>query len=210
GSGESDAFVVKINFGDGSGGGGPLPSPWVSQDIGLTGLPGAATFDNGIFRVTGAGADIWGAEDSFQYVYQRLLGDGTIIARVTGEQDTDTFAKAGIMLRNSLSRSAAHVLLDIRPGGGVEFMQRLPFSSDTTFLNGGSMAFPAWLKLERRGNTVTGFTSGDGVAWSSIGSAQFQTFQDIFVGLAVTSHDTGTTSTATFDTVNVTTGTGGG
>jgi hypothetical protein len=48
---------------------GPLPSQFTSADIGAVGLPGNATHCNGQFTVSGSGADIWGTNDAFQFVY---------------------------------------------------------------------------------------------------------------------------------------------
>jgi len=59
-----------------------LPSPWQNQDVGSTGLAGSASYSAGTFTVGGSGADIWGAADAFQYVYQPLGGDGQQIHRV--------------------------------------------------------------------------------------------------------------------------------
>jgi hypothetical protein len=39
-------------------------------------------------------------------------GDIVAIARVASEQNTNTFAKAGVMIRASLNTNAAHVILD--------------------------------------------------------------------------------------------------
>ncbi|MEJ7653899.1 MAG: hypothetical protein WKH64_11485 [Chloroflexia bacterium] len=45
-------------------GGGTLPSPWVSRDIGNAGSPGSASFANGTWTVSGSGDDI-SFRDSF-------------------------------------------------------------------------------------------------------------------------------------------------
>src|SRR5262249_34298871 len=71
-----------------------LPAPWGAQDVGATGSAGTSSFANGVFTVVGAGADIWGTADSFRYVSQSASGDTQIVARVTGLQNTNTYAKA--------------------------------------------------------------------------------------------------------------------
>src|SRR3954466_9140008 len=128
-----------------------LPSPWTSQDVGPTGAPGSASVSSGTFTVHGAGADIWGASDAFQFVSQPVSGDVQIVARVVSVQNTHTYAKAGIMLRETLSAASQHVMLDVRPGGGIEFMTRPASAAQTQFLNGATQPAPAWLKLTRTG-----------------------------------------------------------
>src|SRR4029077_5861855 len=54
-----------------------LPSIWSDGDIGSTGLAGSAGYANGVFTVTGAGAQIYGTADAFHFVYQPLSGDAT-------------------------------------------------------------------------------------------------------------------------------------
>ncbi|MGE5359995.1 MAG: alkaline phosphatase family protein [Bacteroidales bacterium] len=178
-----------------------LPAPWLHQDIGTVGIAGSSTYANGVFTVKGAGSDIWGSTDSFQFVYQALPGDGTIVARVTSLQNTNTYAKAGLMMRQTLSPGSAHVILDLKPGGGVEFMTRSSTGGSTTYLAGASMAFPAWLRLQRSGATITGSVSVDGVSWSQVGSVNVTMTGSIYVGLPVCSHTTSQLTKATFDNV---------
>ena len=80
-----------------------LPVPWAFRDVGSFGLPGSANFANGVYTVNGSGWDIWGTADSFGYAYQPWTGNGEIIARVASLQNTDPSAKAGIMMRETLT-----------------------------------------------------------------------------------------------------------
>jgi hypothetical protein len=112
--------------------GGTVPSPWLTQDVGSVGQAGGASYSDGVFTVSGAGADIWGSADAFRYVYQAVNGDATIVARVASVQNTNTYAKAGLMLRESLSAGARHVILDVRPDGSIEFMTRATTNGATS------------------------------------------------------------------------------
>jgi regulation of enolase protein 1 (concanavalin A-like superfamily) len=182
---------------------GALPSPWASQDIGSVGLTGSATYSSGRFTVTGAGAAIWGTADSFRFAYQALNGDGQIVARVTGLQNTHSSAKAGVMLRSGLTAGAAHVILDLEPSGEIDFMTRPASGVATTWLAGSTQAPPAWLRLARAGSTVTASVSADGTTWRVVGTRTVSMGASVYVGLAVTSHNTAVGNTATFDNVTV-------
>src|SRR5207248_11595377 len=57
-----------------------LPAPWTHQDVGSTGQAGSAAYGAGTFTVRGAGADIWGTNDAFQYVNQEVRSDGLMVA----------------------------------------------------------------------------------------------------------------------------------
>jgi regulation of enolase protein 1 (concanavalin A-like superfamily) len=182
-----------------------LPTPWSSQDVGTVGLAGSASFASGVFTVRGAGADIWGTADAFQSVLQPVTGDAQIVVRVTSLQNTNTYAKAGVMLRATTAANSAHVILDVRPNGSIEFMTRPTTGAATTWPSGGTQNPPAWLKLTRAGNTVSGFVSADGSTWTPVGSTTLTISAGAMLGMVVTSHDTTQINTATFDNVSVTT-----
>jgi PKD repeat protein len=184
-----------------------LPSPWLTQDIGSVGLTGSATYSSGRFTVAGAGADIWGTVDAFRYVYRTLSGNGQIIARVASMTNTNTYAKAGVMIRNGLQSGSAHALVNFVPSGGVEFLARPGFSQSTKVAGTAAQTLPGWLRLVRSGSTITASVSRDGSAWTQIGSTTVSLGTTAYVGLAVTSHNTSVRNTATFDSVAVTSST---
>jgi regulation of enolase protein 1 (concanavalin A-like superfamily) len=62
---------------------------------------------------------------------------------------------------------------------------------------------PAWVRLQRSGNTFAASMSADGTTWTPLGTATISMAADVFVGLAVTSHDSSTTATGRFDDVVV-------
>ena len=181
-----------------------LAAPWSNQDIGAVGPIGNAAFGGGTFTVNGAGpTGVWGINDTFHFVYRTLTGDGQIVARVTAMQNTNTFAKAGVMMRDGLSASARNVILDIRPTNDVEFMQRTVAGGATTFYAGGTAPPPYWLRLIRSSGVITAAISADGVAWTTIGSTPAPMSTTIQVGLIVSSVDGARLNTSTFDNVTV-------
>jgi hypothetical protein len=187
-----------------------LPAPWNDSDVGDVGQPGTASFTDNTFTVRGAGADIWDTSDSFNFLSQAVTQDVEIVARVVSEDNTDTFAKAGVMMRGPMhgpaDPSAPAVILDVKPDGGIEFMARAGEAEALSFLAGSSVPMPTWLKLVRSQDTFTAFVSADGQAWSLVGTVDVPLstgFQYYYVGLAVTSHDPGVLNTAAFDNVRV-------
>jgi regulation of enolase protein 1 (concanavalin A-like superfamily) len=184
-------------------GGGGLPSPWHANDVGSVGQAGSSSYADGTFTVAGSGADIWGTADAFHFASQTVTGDTVIIARVVSEQNTNTFAKAGVMIRASLSANAAHVILDTRPDGSIEFMTRTSSGGTTSVVASASQAIPGWLSLVRIGSSVTAYRSNNGSTWTPLGSTTISLPNSTEVGLAVTSHDTMVTNTSTFDNVSV-------
>ena len=174
----------------------PGNTAWWSLDVGDVGVSGGMFFENDTYTVRGAGADMWGTSDSYHAVRHYMDGDGFIAARVASEDATNTFAKAGVEMDNGNK-----VLLDIRPNGVIEFMAR-PQGGSMQFLAGSASSFPVWLKLDRRGNQVTGYMSQDGADWQTVGVTTMSNVP-LWASLAVTSHDTRVLNTATFDHVVV-------
>ncbi|HWE04527.1 MAG TPA: LamG-like jellyroll fold domain-containing protein [Tepidisphaeraceae bacterium] len=186
---------------------GALPVPWLDGDVGTGGFsPGTASYDAGAFDVYGSGADISGAADAFNYVYQTLNGDGQIVARVALQQNTAAAAKAGVMIRQSLAANSAFADMVITPGQGALFSDRAAAGGSAKFVHGDSTATaPIWLKLVRTGSLLSGYTSADGIKWTLVGSATVSMTGPVFIGLAVTSASTVSTGNAAFDGVTVST-----
>src|SRR5436190_13903219 len=164
-----------------------VPPPWQSADVGAVGTPGYAYEgpDADLF-MAGAGSDIWGTADSFRFVYQTIR-DGEISTQNGFSQDgTNAFAKTGVMIRLSTDPSSPHVILDMKPDGGIEFMTRSTQGGETRFIAGGTAAAGRVLKLVRNRGTVTGMVCGQ--TCSTVGTAPFVTGPAL-IGVAVTSHD---------------------
>jgi regulation of enolase protein 1 (concanavalin A-like superfamily) len=191
---------------------GPLPAPWTTQGIGETDRTGSAAYDRELntFAIGGSGADIWGTADGFRYVSQPFAGDGEIVARLRSPSDfgwevasEHPYAKAGLMLRETLTPSSAHVILDVRPTGDIEFMTRSATGQTTSFIAGGRFPYQGFLRLVRAGTTVTGSVSRDGEAWTVIGSVTTTISNSAYIGMAVTSHDATAVRTSWFRGVAV-------
>ena len=150
-----------------------LPYPWQTQDMGTVGVTGGASYNNGVFPVTGAGADIQGSADAFRFVFVQANGDCTIIARVTAVQNVNAWSKAGVMIRETLAAGAANAYIAVTPGNGVTWQYRSSTGGSTSYNNTAGLNAPYWVKLVRSGNTFTGYRSPDGVNWTQQGSATF-------------------------------------
>lgn len=178
-----------------------FPATFVGQDVGSVGIAGATAAVNGQYTVNGSGADIWNTADAFHFAHRTLSGDGEIAARVTAVGNTDGWAKAGVMIRESTAPGARHALVALTPGNGVVFQRRSTASGSSNSTSGGSATAPVWVRLVRSGSTLTAYRSADGNTWSTIGSQTISLPNSVLIGLAVTSHNNGSLSTARFDNI---------
>ena len=178
-----------------------IESPWSNQDIGAVGLAGTTSITSGVFTLTGAGADIWGAADAFHFTYQRLTGDGEIVARVATVSATNAWHKVGVMIRNDLTPGSAHGLMLVSSGKGLAFQRRVAANGVSTSTPGPLLAAPRWVKIARAGNVITASYSDDGTTWNVVGSDTIAMEPAVYIGLANSSHTTGALGTATVDGV---------
>lgn len=196
-------FVVKV-----TGGSSSLPAPWVDADIGAVGIAGSADYSSGTFTISGSGSDIWTTADQFNYVYQPTSGDQTIVARVASEGNPQTYAKAGVMIRETTDTAAAEVSVLLTPTNGVAMQIRPATGANSINVTGWitSVQPPQWVKLVRSGDAFTASYSADGSSWTEIATTNVTMASSAIAGLAVTSHDNTQLNTATFDNVSVSTG----
>jgi len=180
-------------------------SAWQNVDIGSVGIAGNAQISNSVYSVAGGGNDIWGTGDAFQYLSQPVTGNCSIVARVVTQQNTDPWAKAGVMIRDNTGAGAMNATMLVTPQAGINFQWRAGMGSSSSNAGTGGTA-PYWVKVTRSGNSFTGFLSSDGVNWTQLGSTQtINMSPSANVGLAVTAHNNSLLCTATFDNVTITT-----
>ncbi|MBU6410497.1 MAG: RICIN domain-containing protein, partial [Verrucomicrobia bacterium] len=184
---------------------GGLPAGWTDTDIGSVGIAGSASYSGGVFTVSGSGADIWGTADSFNYAYQSISGDQIVIARVASENGTASYAKSGVMIRESTASGSVFASVLITPANGVAMEVRPTTGASAINLAGWirNVLPPQWVKLVRSGSTFTGYYSADGSSWTQISSTSVTMATSATAGLAVTAHDNTSLNTATFDNVSI-------
>ena len=167
----------------------------------------------GTFTMTAGGVDIWNTADEFHYAFKTLTGVGTIEAQVLSVQNTDPWAKAGVMIRETLEAGSPFAAVYITAGNGCRFQARtgtdIAATSDTSVATTEQTAItaPYWVKLDRdfAGN-FRAYYSSDGTTWQSMSwnPQNISMSSNVYVGLAVTSHSSGVTCEAKFSNVKTT------
>jgi regulation of enolase protein 1 (concanavalin A-like superfamily) len=178
-----------------------LPPGWQSADVGEGGPAGSASAAAGVFTVHGAGADIWGTADAFHFVRRTQHGDGEIVARVASIDATHRWAKAGVMIRQDEGAGAPFAMMVVTPASGVAFQYRKTRGGEAGNVSGRVAVAPHWVKIARRGTTITGYQSGDGMTWEPVGAVDLALGGSAETGLVVTSHDPDVLCTAVFDRI---------
>jgi len=182
-----------------------IAPPWQQTDIGSPSPAGSAVDAGGgnSFSVAAGGSDIWGSSDQFHFVYQPFTGDGIVSARLTSLRDTNEWAKAGVMIRDSLDPGAPYVMMNLTGEHGVAVQVRNSLGASTTCTCNLGGSAPIWAKIVRNGSTFTFYYSYDNVNWYNFYSTTVSMGSTLDYGLAVTSHNSGTATIAQFDSAIV-------
>jgi hypothetical protein len=144
----------------------------------------------GIFTVKGIGRDIYERSDEFHFAYKEISSAAKIIVKVESMDNTDPFAKAGIMIRDTLDANARYCGLFMTPENGVRYQYRTTVNETTDRMFDPNVAVPYWLRLERTsGGLVRAYYSANGSDWTSFSFASVQMADPMYIGLAVTSHN---------------------
>jgi regulation of enolase protein 1 (concanavalin A-like superfamily) len=167
--------------------------------------PGSVTMSAG-------GADIWNSADEFRFAFKPLNGNGTLVAKVESIDNTNEWAKAGVMIRESLEAGSRFAAVYATPGQGVRYQARLislgAATSDTAIATDEQKALkiPVWIKIERSGANLNCFYSSDGTKWTAMtwNPQSINLSSTVYIGLAVTSHNTAAMATAQYSNISFT------
>ncbi|MFC1793509.1 hypothetical protein ACFL3Q_07985, partial [Planctomycetota bacterium] len=170
--------------------------------------------------MTASGADIWNAADEFHFAFKTLTGPGSIIARVESVEQTDDWAKAGVMIRETLDAGSKFAAVYITPTNadgsatnGCRFQARTDTEIDATSDTGvetteqTAIVAPYWVKLERdiAGNFRASYST-NGSTWQQMSwnPQNIPMSSNVYIGLVLTSHNVGVTGEAKFSNVTIT------
>lgn len=130
--------------------------------------------------LTSAGIDIWRSgtayDDEYSAAYRTEAAgtSSTVTVRVASQDKTNSWAKAGLMLRNNIASagsSTGYLILATTPGNGIALSSDSNgdgYLDTNTIKTGSATGAPVWLRLVRNGTSVTGSYSADGTTWTTM------------------------------------------
>jgi hypothetical protein len=162
----------------------------------------------GTYAMTASGADIADTADQFHFAYKTLNGVGSIAVRINSLENTNAWAKAGVMIRETLDAGSKHAFACVTPGNGVASQGRTAVDGTSFSTNQEGITAPHWVRVERdaAGNfTVSHSTNGS--TWEAVGNSiptNIPMTSNVYIGLALTSHDETLACQAVFSNVTTT------
>ncbi|MEI7728730.1 MAG: hypothetical protein WCO56_04130 [Verrucomicrobiota bacterium] len=175
-------------------------------DIGNCAKPGSASFNAaaGEYRITGGGANVWGTNDAFHFVWKQMAGDFRLTAdvRILGTAGNN-HRKACLLVRQSLAPEAAYADVVVH-GDGLAALQWREVAGDRTYTIHSDISAPPRLRLEKRGNYFSMWLAEKGGELKPAGGyLPIPITGPLYVGLGVCSHDNSTNETALFSNVTI-------
>jgi regulation of enolase protein 1 (concanavalin A-like superfamily) len=160
---------------------------------------------NNAFLMSAAGTDIWDVGDQFRFAYKQLSGNGSITMRVDSIGNTNVWAKAGPMIRETIDTGSKNAYFAVTPGSGVSFQWRATASGASANSQTTGLVAPYWVRITRTGNNFKAERSADGKTWTQQGTdAGILMMNNVYIGIAVTSHDAAQTTIAELSNVSTT------
>ena len=173
-------------------------------DVGKPSHKGSVVFDPASheYRITGGGANMWGAGDDFFFVWKKMTGDVAITATVKIVSGGNGHRKAGLILRKDLEPGSVYGDAVVH-GDGLTALQWREKADDVTRTIHFPVEGPTRLRIERRRNRITLFAGKEGGPLVEMGGTEQAPFTPIYAGLGVCAHDDKAELIATFSDVTV-------
>ena len=177
-----------------------------AADVGTVELKGSSEYlaDQGQYRVTGSGKNIWLTEDAFQFLSQKLSGD--LLFRMDAfwaGEGKEAHRKVCAMVRRTLEADSPYVDVAVHGDGLIELQFRKEKGGQTYGVRTPLQA-PATVKLERDGDVFTASVSKNGGPFQPIGAISLALSDPVYVGLAVSAHHPKNLETALVSNVTLT------
>ena len=175
------------------------------SEVGQVSRPGSCDYDTSqqAYTIASAGANIWGEQEAFHFVWKRLNGNFIVTMRVE-------FAGAGInphrnlgwMARTGLETNSAHVSSVIH-GDGLAALQFRRKAGGGTEEVRAELTGADVIQLERNGNSYSMSVARYGEPFQMVQTSEIDLGEDVYVGIFVCSHEEDAIEQATFRDVRI-------
>ena len=199
----SSSFTIRVSAAQSQPGSIGLFS--AHADVGDNPRPGSASYDatSGEYRITGGGANMWGPNDAFHFVWKQMKGNFAITADVhfVGKGAED-HRKAVLAVRQNLDANAPYADVALH-GDGLTALQFRPIPGAETSEVRSAMNGPVRIRIERRGAQFLMSVGKPGETLVNSIPVTVSLDGPVYVGLGVCSHDAKVLETAIFSNVSI-------
>ena len=179
---------------------------WTITDIAGALKGGQKVHSDTAIDLYGGGADAWAYADQLRYVWKKVKGDFELSVTVDYFTFTDMYAKAGVMVRESLDPNSAIATSDILPDGNVEVLIRAKTGEHMASAMVMGTELPGInLKIVRKGKIIERYFSSGKMEWSKIDQVELPDLpEEVYAGIFCLSHDNNQLAKAVFRNIKLT------
>jgi Tol biopolymer transport system component len=175
-----------------------------SSDVGKVNIKGESLYDSikNAYVVTGSGENIWGNEDAFHFVWEKVEGD------IFMETDIEWIGegkhphrKGGLMFRAGLSENDPYVDIVVHGDGLISMQFRKEKGGETSEIK-SNVKPPVKLMLEKNADQYTASLLKGSIIYP-VGTISLNLSDSLYAGIVVCSHDSTVSEKAVFRNVNI-------
>ena len=200
--------MVVMEQGEASGQTAPIHAiPLTTSDVGTPGtdpiFPSMLWVDGARdYTIVAEGSDFWGNADGGNLSWELKSGNFDVVVRVKSVSYTSTWAKGGLMARDTLDAGSRNwnIICDPTQGANaIEANSRVALNGASAGFDGArpAPAYPnAWVRLAREGNIIRAYYSTNGMTWTLTGTQTSTAVGDatplpasMYVGICATAHN---------------------
>jgi Tol biopolymer transport system component len=199
-------LVLAVPSAPVSGQGAPLGIFEGHGDVGNPAIAGSATYNGATqeYHLSAAGVNMWAQRDEFQFVWKKMSGDFILQARVeflgTG---VDPHRKAGVIVRPTMDADAPYVDGMLHGDGLTSLQFRRTRGAITEQIESAAKGSDV-VQIERKGNAYIMSVAKFGEPFTVSQVADIALGDEVYVGLALCSHNAAVVERAIFRDVRLT------
>lgn len=185
---------------------GPLGQFDGHGDVGAPKIAGSATYNAATqeYHLSAGGVNMWAQRDEFQFVWKKLTGDFIIQARIElVGKGVDPHRKAGVLVRSTLDAEAPYVDSVIHGDGLTSLQFRRTKGAITEQIESPAKGSDV-VQIERKGTTYVMSVARFGEPFTVSQVADIALGDEVYVGLALCSHNADVLERAIFRNVRLT------
>ena len=216
--GFSYGFQIQADCGSGSLSNQAVASPFYMQscsspcsnltrfshgDMGDITLAGMTCYSGSTWTIQGEGAGIGGTSDQFQINYTGLAVDEEYIMRIASQDNVNGQNQAVIMMREDLTDIGRYIAVGKTGNGNLLLIYRNAVGGTSVTSSAVNTGGANYFRIVKAGTTYSAYYGNlvTGGPWIPMGPTQDLGFgtNPVFIAMGVSSKQSGTMSTATFD-----------
>ena len=173
-----------------------LATLFTGVNVGGPAQAGSVTNGPSGYSMTAGGTAIGGTSDQFFFDYLLKTNDFDVSVRIATFAQSDLWAAAGLMARDTLDPGARFAATLATPGqAGASFVSRAGAGGAATTTGFAPINYPyMFVRLKRAGSVFSSYAGWDGQTWTLLASATLTLNANLYLGMAGCSHNASQTT----------------